>query len=555
MASPSGKNGLTQAYRKDTFIQRLKGERIPVAHADLHKTLYSQILKLKKQNQNDIWARIIKNSFAPLFIERVDYVIGNPPWINWESLPEDYRQSTSHLWDKYELRPEKGQLDRMRGGKKDLSMLFVYVAVDDYLVKNGTLGFVITQTVFKTTGAGDGFRRFRYPAAGGNTAYVTPLLAVDLSDLQPFEGATNRTAVLICRSSEKSFSYPVPYQVWSKRKKEVISESDTLGTVQAKVELMKLVASPVSTQRETAPWLTVPGPALPGVSKVLGPSAYAAHEGVNTGGLNGCYWVQILNELGAAEFLIENLHDIGKIKLKRVQMAVEATHLYPLLRGRDVSKWHAVPSAYLLAPQDRKNQREGIPEAILKRDSPKTFSYLKKFEKELSARADRKYYPEGSPFYTMRNMAPYSLMPWKVVFREQSTSLTTAVVGPSEGEFLNGKPIVSDHKLMITPLERLEEAHFVCAVLNSLPCRFLVASYCIDTAISTHVLQFIKIPKFDSGNRLHTKLSNASQKAHEAKQRSNDKELTKIESQVDLLVAELWGLSPKELEQIQSAVN
>jgi hypothetical protein len=316
-----------------------------------------------------------------------------------------------------------------------------------------------------------------------------------------------------------------------------------------------LVASPVSSKSNTAPWLTVPQAVLPGVKKILGPSAYAAREGVNTGGLNGCYWLQILKKISTTEVLIENLHDVGKNKLRRVQAVVEATHLYPLLRGRDVSKWHAVPSAYLLAPQDVKNQREGIPEAILKRESPKTYSYLKRFEKELSARADRKYYPEGSPFYTMRNMAPYSLIPWKVVFREQATSLTTAVVGLSKGEFLNGKPIVSDHKLMIAPLERIEEAHFLCAVLNSSLCRFLVASYCIDTAISTHVLQFINIPKFDSGDRLHLKLSDVSRKAHEAKLRSKDKELATIESELDILAAELWGLTAKELERIQRVVN
>jgi len=542
-------------YTQDEFIHRLEAEGLPVEHAALHKGLYNQILKLKKQNQNGIWARIIKNSFAPLFIERADYVVGNPPWINWESLPADYRQSTAHLWDKYDLRPEKGQLDRMRGGKKDLSMLFVYVGMDDYLAARGRLGFVITQTVFKTTGAGDGFRRFRYPIAGGKTAYVAPLSVVDLSDLQPFEGATNRTAVLTCQNSDKPVSYPVAYEIWAKRNKKFIVEGETLTTVLSKVRRTELVASPVSPKSNTAPWLTVPEPVLQGVKKILGPSAYAAREGVNTGGLNGCYWLQILKKINATEVLIENLHDVGKNKLRRVQAAIEVAHLYPLLRGRDVSKWHAAPSAYLLAPQDVKNQREGIPEAILKRESPKTYSYLKKFEKELSARADRKYYPEGSPFYTMRNMAPYSLMSWKVVFREQSTSLTTAVVGLSEGEFLNGKPIVSDHKLMIAPLERIEEAHFLCAVLNSSLCRFLVASYCIDTAISTHVLQFINIPKFESGRQLHLKLSNVSRKAHEAKLRSKDKELATIENELDVLAAELWDLTDKELEQIQKVVN
>ena len=52
-------------YTQDEFIHRLQGERIPVEQIHLHRTLYSQVLKLKKQNQNDIWARIIKNNNEP----------------------------------------------------------------------------------------------------------------------------------------------------------------------------------------------------------------------------------------------------------------------------------------------------------------------------------------------------------------------------------------------------------------------------------------------------------------------------------------------------------
>ena len=39
-------------------------------------------------------------------------------------------------------------------------MLLVYLCLDSYLVESGLLGFVITQTLFKTREAGDGFRSF-----------------------------------------------------------------------------------------------------------------------------------------------------------------------------------------------------------------------------------------------------------------------------------------------------------------------------------------------------------------------------------------------------------
>jgi hypothetical protein len=36
----------------------------------------------------------------------------------------------------------------------------------------------------------------------------------DLSELQVFEGATNRTAVFVCEKTRSDFKYPVPYVQW-----------------------------------------------------------------------------------------------------------------------------------------------------------------------------------------------------------------------------------------------------------------------------------------------------------------------------------------------------
>lgn len=49
--------------------------------------LYRRLIDLHDRGLNGVWARIIKNSFAPLFLEPVHYIVGNPPWVNWENLP------------------------------------------------------------------------------------------------------------------------------------------------------------------------------------------------------------------------------------------------------------------------------------------------------------------------------------------------------------------------------------------------------------------------------------------------------------------------------------
>ena len=149
-------------YSPEEFLERCETEALPVTDVTLHKKLYGKLQQLDASNQNGIWARIIKNAFAPLFIGKVGYVAGNPPWVNWEHLPEDYRDAMKPLWEEYNLFTLSGSEGRLGGGKKDISMLFTYSSVDNYLEEGGKLGFVITQSVFKTQGAGDGFRRFRY---------------------------------------------------------------------------------------------------------------------------------------------------------------------------------------------------------------------------------------------------------------------------------------------------------------------------------------------------------------------------------------------------------
>jgi hypothetical protein len=227
------------------------------------------------------------NAFAPLFMGRVDYVVGNPPWVNWESLPEDYRDRMKPLWQRYGLFTLTGSAGRLGGGKKDLSMLFVYGNVDNYLDDGGRLGFVITQSVFKTSGAGDGFRRLRFDREKLPDVVLHPLVVHDLSAMQVFEGATNRTSVLVCERQTETFEYPVPYVVW--RGPSRIDPDMAMPEVLEITTQHRLVAVPVQQSEDNSPWLTVSPAVLHLARKVIGRSHYSGFEGVNTGGLNGCY--------------------------------------------------------------------------------------------------------------------------------------------------------------------------------------------------------------------------------------------------------------------------
>jgi hypothetical protein len=424
-------------------------------------------------------------------------------------------------------------------------MLFVYTSVDQYLRMSGKLGFVITQSVFKTKGAGDGFRQLCF-TRNKKKVVIKPLTVHDLSAIQVFEGATNRTSVFVCKKTEMDFSYPVSYLQWSGPSR--IEQDETLPSVLRATARRKMLAVPIEREKPSAPWLTAPTKTLGGIEKCLGRSDYKAYAGSCTW-LNGVYWVRVLKYLPNGDLLIENLHDVGKIKFDAVQMTIESDLVYPLLRGRDVNRWQASSSAYIILAQDPK-ARAGVPEKVMRLEFPKTYAYFKKFEHQLRRRSGyRQYFQPSDPFWSIYNVGPHTLAPWKVVWREQSSTFQAAVV-TSVGD----RPVIADHKLMTVPCPSLREAHYLSAVFGSSPCKLLVSSYVLSTSTSTHVLEHIRLPQFSLQDKAHARLADLGQRCNEAAAKGDTKTVSALELEIDKAAAKLWGIKDEELTEIQGTL-
>ncbi|MEI8333060.1 MAG: N-6 DNA methylase [Chloroflexota bacterium] len=466
---------------------------------DLLNGLYDKICGLANQGRDGIWPRIIRNSFAPVFVSeaRFDFVIGNPPWVNWESLSDEYRRATLGLWQDYGLFSLKGHAARLGGGKKDLSMLMLYAAAHEYLQPGGTLAFLVTQTLFKSAGAGAGFRRFRL----GHGVPLGVRAVHDMSSLQPFEGASNRTAAVVIERDAET-SYPVRWVEWATAGHARPETDAALPDVLRSTTRVEMVASPVGRGDPTSPWLTALESQAGGIADAVGPSDYRAYAGSFTGGLNGAYWLEVLATRTDGTVLIRNLATVGKIKVEQVETTIEPDLVYPLLRGRDVAPWRATPSASILLVQDP-DTRTGIPEGTLAGLNPLTYAYLERFEDQLRDRAAfRKYFGGSDPFYSMYNIGPYTVSRWKVVWREQAAAMTAAVIGQHEG-----RTIIPDHKLMLVPVGSEDEAHFLCAALNSPTSAAIVAAYALAIGFSTHVLEHVPVPRFDPTMGPHLELA------------------------------------------------
>jgi hypothetical protein len=288
---------LEQCARRDyssrEFLNRAKRE-LKISQQvtfDGLKVLYEAIRKLEKQNRNGIWARWLKNAFAPLFKGKFDFVAGNPPWINWESLSKDYREASAPLWVKHGLVAKAGGKQFELGKqKRDFAMLFTYAAMDSYLVPKGKLGFLITQTTFKTK-SGERFRRFQL----GSGTPLCALLAQDFVEIQPFEGASNWSGLIVLQR-DKATAYPLPYRLWRKKKGVRFDVDISLEQALDTAQYYDLAAEPIDQEDSASPWLVLPHRAVGAIRKTIGKSEYSALEGCNTLGGSAILWVRVLEK-------------------------------------------------------------------------------------------------------------------------------------------------------------------------------------------------------------------------------------------------------------------
>ncbi|MEW6386941.1 MAG: N-6 DNA methylase [Thermodesulfobacteriota bacterium] len=506
-------------------------------HENIVKTFYEEILELEKQGKNGIWARFLKNAFAPVIAGRFDFVVGNPPWIRWDFLSQEYRQATLPLWKDYGLFSLKGFATRLGGAKKDFSMLFTYASSDYYLKDAGILGFLITQEVFKSKGAGEGFRRFRLGESGKP---LKVLKAHDLVTVQPFEGAANKSAAIILKKGEETI-YSVPYFIWQKKKGVgKIATDKTLSDVLPSLTKKKNIAQPIGSK--IGAWKTVTDD-FELHTKIEGKNYYKAHSGAYTSPY-GVFWINIEQILSDSNLIISNLSDKGKRIIAIVQDTIESDLVFPSIRGSDIDRWIAIPKIYTLITQDPKI-RKGYNERLMKNKWPRTYGYLTRFKNVLlSQAAYKKYHSESNnPFYSQYNISEYTFSNYKVIWKQMSNDIFASVISQIKTPF-NFKIIVPLHTTALIATNDENEAHYLCSIINSHPVRSFIRSFsAAGRGFGTpSVMNHVGIPKFDPKNELHQKLAQLSKTLHDLKANNRTAEIPELEIEVDRYVYALFGI-------------
>lgn len=418
-----------------------------------------------------------------------DYLIGNPPWISWNCLPSVYRQRLENeLLPQYVLFDFHGQSAQLGHSNDDYLSTFTLVTIDRYLKQSGICSFIIKQPLL-TNVAGKAFRRFEIRRSSGEVTPLRVRQAADLRALDPF-GIGNETAILVLEKGAPTV-YPIAYDIWSKPN----------GQIEIKTER----AQPSEVAEASSAWIVI------------------SHEWRATQFMEGENPYEIRHGLkhDAAEVLIfrgieknDDLLRIQRLAADETIYEIEPDWIYPFLQPRHLKQWGREGYFYFLMPQRKAGEDN---EKELVEQFPLTHAFLKHFAPQFAARRSKVFL--NKPFYGLFGLGQYTHAPYKVCWVGLGFQPRFAVVEEINDPVLGQKTVVPDGTIYFMPFQHRDEAHFVCALLNSeLVCKFLGArSSKSKRGLSKKVVEQLALPKFNDADERHIGLTQFSLQQHKTR--------------------------------------
>lgn len=517
------------------------------------KALFSKLSVLHRASKDSFWPIIFRNSFAPVMIrDKFDYVVGNPPWIAWKAMSKSYRAGTLTIWQSYGIF-EKNAYDK-KTTHDDFGMAVTYVSVDQYLKVGGSMVFLLPASFLKSTKGGEGFRKFEIIRNNQSVPF-------NVEEVHDFSGVSLFTipTVVIKFGKGIAMQYPMNnYRFYSQigRKSKIDSHADW-KQVSEIVEYSDCLAQPVDKDNIQSAWLTLEDMTF--ANNVVNPEIeriYKGRKGIEPAGAKGVYI--LLKPKKVRDGYLEIINDMSRQRRQDIidrgihKGVVEEKYIYPMLGGRNIARWFVKSNEYMIVPHSSE-YKYGIPEVTLAREAPETFQWLSFYHDELldtRIQNGKFFNPDTQPFYRLDNVGTYTYSPYKVLWKEQTGSMSAVVVStylnsvPNADAdlFVEDKPIVVDSKVLMLDVYDEMEAYYVCGIINSPSVIEVVDGYAISTNRGVDVLKYIAIAKYDEGNEVHRSIAEISKNIHEKMKESSGKaNITQLENALNEEIHKLFS--------------
>ena len=400
---------------------------------------FERLQGLKRDGRNGIWPFILRNLTRPIWLsredQRADVLMGNPPWVA-------YRHLSAEM--KTRMRDACKAMNLWAGGvlatQQDLSALFWARGTERYLRPGGTVAFVLPYAALNRP-AFAGLRRGDYRLA---SVRITHAWSLEL--VRPLFPTS--ACVLMGRREQLG---PLPQQV--ERFAGTLPQRD-------------------ATEAEADRWLTREPAAWPPITTLEGISPYRARFKQGATLVPRRFFLVEREQAGrlggsrAAPRVRGREGPLDKMPWLRVPPPagpVEAEFLRPLLLGESLAPFRVLDTVLAVIPV------EGL-EVLDARDAAAAghrhlAAWLRDAEAKWLEHASKR--ADGALRMTLRDRINHM----------RTLSLQLTAPGPKiaytkAGTFLSATLIedpnvIVDHKAYWAPIRSLDEARYVCAIVNS----------------------------------------------------------------------------------------
>lgn len=520
-------------------------EQTPAVSRELGR-LANQLVELEEREWNGIWPRIIADFLTTGAIGKFNIIVGNPPWIDWKNLPENYRRSLVNLCIERDIFSGDG----VTGGiNLNVCALIALTAAENWLEYGGALAMLMPDTLLFQQSY-EGFRRLK-TGPSGERLYLSRLTDWNKAG-HPFKPVQQKFFTYTFLREQPDNWPGVPVREVHKTRGIPLPDSSTsLRFAELPDDLFSEERSWAEPIHAGKSYFSRGGsaPEVQAFAAIAGHSPYRGREGIEF------YPQELLlfeyvgpgSSLTTAKF--RNYQSPkSKHRVPAMVRELETRIMRPLIKGPMISRFGIeTPRFYVpfyYSPEFSAG-RSPLPLDTLMNDYPNLARLLvahrEVFESQTQYNQRIIGETHSTDFYAVARVGEYSHAPNYVCFRDNTkwgASVLSNVSNPWGGE---SKPVFQNHAVSISerPDGRFisfDEAHYICAVLNStIVSNFVVRS---SEQRSFKIRVPVSIPVFDPANVNHSSLSFDSKSAHQ----SDLGELRDIQRRIDHSVDRLFGV-------------
>ena len=461
------------------------------------KSEVEKLIDLEKRELNGIWLRIFANYLKTGVLPKIDCIIGNPPWVRWNVLPENYR-----LTVKSKCKLDGLFSDDTNSGGVDLNIcaLIANKCCEKWLSNDGRLSFLMPQSLLVNKSF-EGFRRFEIEFDSiKRTCYFESITNWTKAG-NPFGDVQESFCTYHISFKKQDYLKGIVEKYYVKNNREKLRNNSSWFEVRNNFDIENRVLCVFSTVNNNNFTSLENVELKERICKIVGENEYNFRKGVDAQAPMRLTFKRNINETEAEFYTWKK--DGFRLRRTNNTVILETKFIKPFISApmieRNQINWNG---DYVICVY--KETKIPVSMDVLRREAPKTATYLSQNELELSNRSSyNQRIQNNREYYALLRMGEYSFFEDFVVIRDNSKFVSCHVGKIKTNWNTLVTPIFDGHVSYISEKVRgknegitFDEAEYINAILNMNICELYIINSVSLRSIGTRFN--IRIPKYQA---------------------------------------------------------